>query len=672
MDELSVTLRFVHFAAVIALFGEFAFLLCVARPALGKTTETVANERLVLQRHLVRATSWYLAFVFGSGVLWLAAQAASVSGMNFARALNRETLGAVLAETRFGRVWIVRLALAAALGAALFFLRRAAGRREGTTLGTCALLAGALLTSLAWAGHAAAERGADRIIHLSADVVHLFAAGAWLGALVPLALVLGRARRTASKQALDFAARVTRRFSRLGVASVGALMLTGVANAWYTLGSAPALFGTNYGQLLLAKLLLFGTMVALAAINRVRLTPQLSRASGAFFSAPLALPALHRLERNAIAETALGLAVLGIVGALGVTVPALHVQTVWPFPYTLDWEAIENSGGIPAAVFVVTLAAGALVVFGLRARRRKLSATGAAVLLGVVVISVRLLAVPAYTTTYFRSPVRYTTVSIARAAPLYAQHCAICHGPYGYGDGAAAASLPIRPANLTEHLSHHREGDLLWWLQHGIAGTPMPGFGERISEEQSWDLLNFLRAQAEAEEGKRMNTSVESWRAIVAPDFTFQIGRQPQESLALQRGRRVVLLVFYTLPGSLARLRALTDSKSDLDRVGIRVIAVPIKHGAASHYDAGEVDAAMMAEPDSRIAIAYALFLRTASGMPSMPDHFEFLIDRQGYLRARWIAKAEPEWNSLSELFHQVEFLNREKPRPPAPARHVH
>lgn len=671
MDELRIALRFIHFAAVIALFGEFAFLLCVARPALRETVETMANERLALQRRLVRVASWCLALVIGSGVLWLAAQAASVSGMTFARALNRETLGAVLAETLFGRVWIVRLALAAALSAALLFLGRAADRQDSRTFGACALLAGGLLGSLAWAGHAVGEQGTDRIIHLSADAAHLIAAGAWLGALPPLAFVLARARRAASKEALDFVARATRRFSGLGVASVGALVLTGVANAWYTLGSVPALFGTDYGRLLLAKLLLFGAMVTLAAINRLRLTPRLSSASGEF-SAELALPALRRLERNAIAETALGLAVLGIVGALGVTIPALHVQTVWPFPYTFDWDAVEASVGILAAAFVAALVAGALVVSSLRARRRRMAAAGVALLLGAVAVSARLLAVPAYPTTYFRSPVRFSAASIARGAPLYAQYCATCHGALGYGDGPAANSLPVRPANLTEHLLHHREGNLLWWLQHGIAGTPMPGFGDRVNEDRLWDVLNFLRAQAEAEEGKTMNASVEPWRAIVAPDFTFNIGGQPQESVVQQRGHRVILLVFYTLPASLARLRALTESRSELERLGVRVIAVPMQKAEAIPRGAPAIYAAMLAEPDSRIVAAYAVYWRTASGAASTPEHIEFLVDRQGYLRARWMSSQESGWNVIPELLHQAEVLNQEKPHTPAPDRHLH
>jgi copper resistance protein D len=600
MSEFTVALRFVHFAAAVALFGELAFLVWTARPDPGAT----------LRRRTMRVAAWCLALALASALLWLAVQAAEMSGLPLARALNRGTLGVVLSETLFGRVWVVRFVLATALGAALFLARREPDGRGAALDWACAALAGALLATLAWTGHAAAEQGTDRIVHLSADALHLLAAGAWLGALLPLAHLLGRARRAANAPALEFAAQVARRFSAVGMASVGALVLTGVANTWYTLGSVPALFGTDYGRLLLAKLALFATMIALAATNRLRWTPRL-RATGE--SAQLAL---RRLRRNAIAETLLALAVLGIVGALGITVPALHVQTVWPFPYTISaWRLV-----------------------------------------------------PAHPSTYFRSPVRYTAASIARGAPLYGEYCAACHGSHGHGDGPAAASLAVRTPNLTEHVFHHREGDMLWWLQHGIPGTPMPGFGDRISDERLWDLLNFLRAQADSENAKEMESGV--GRPIAAPDFDFQIAERPQESLRAHRGR-YVLLVFCTAAAADGRLRALKAAEGQLRRAGVRVVAMPV-NGAPLPANARMADDSMIADPDPQVAAAYALFRGTASRAPGGADDLEFLIDREGYLRARWTPGEKPDWSRISELLGQIEILNREAPHGPARDEHVH
>lgn len=672
MDALTVAFRTVHFAAVIALFGEFAFHCFVSRPVLRGAAERMQGARLALRRRMLRIAAWSLAAAVASGIAWLAVEASAMSGLPVGRALDRHTLGEVLNATLFGRIWEIRSGLAVALGAALALGRRAANERSATILDACGgLLAGALLATLAWAGHAAAEQGGDRAVHLSADAAHLLAAGAWLGALPPLIAALGLARGGGTGM-LDFAARVTRRFSLLGMASVGTLVLTGAVNSWYTVESPPALFGTGYGRLLLVKLALFGAMVSLAAVNRLSLSPRLARSSGGPDGESEGR-ALRRLRRNAIAETALGIAAVGIVGALGVAVPAVHVQPVWPFPFTLDWDAAETSRGAFAAAWVAAAAALAFMLFGAITRRRVVVAAGAAGLLAALAVCVRLLAVPAHPTTYFHSPVRYTTDSISRGASLYAQHCAACHGPHGYGDGPKAVSLAVKPANLTEHFFHHSEGDLLWVLQHGIAETPMPRFDD-LGDDRLWDLVNFLHAQAEAEETRKTSNSIEPRRPLIAPDFTFQIGRRTQEFLAQQRGRKIVLLVFYRLPESLARLRALSEAKGQFDQAGARVIAMPIAESPSALRKAPGVDASILADPDPRVVAAYAMFRRTALAdrAPSVPEHVEFLVDRQGYIRNSWRLSGGQGQDRISALLRQIKFLQQEKYRPTVSRIHVH
>jgi putative copper resistance protein D len=277
--------------------------------------------------------------------------------------------------------------------------------------------------------------------------------------------------------------------------------------------------------------------------------------------------------------------------------------------------------------------------------------------------------VEAYPTSYFHSPVRYNVISIARGQPLYAEYCAVCHGPYGYGDGPAAATLPIKPADLTgAHLFHHGEGTLFWWVSHGIAGTPMPGFADQLSETERWDVLNFLRAQAIAEQSSTMNEEVEPFQGVAAPDFAFQIGEGPQETLRSERGKAIVLLALYSMPGSSDRLRQLEAARAEFDKAGARIIALPMNAGAA---DSGP--AAIPARSSVEAVAAYTLFRRDpVAGVPPMPTHIEFLIDRAGYLRARWIPNEEPGWREIGTLLREIDRLNREPPGPPAPEGHVH
>jgi putative copper resistance protein D len=314
----------------------------------------------------------------------------------------------------------------------------------------------------------------------------------------------------------------------------------------------------------------------------------------------------------------------------------------------------------------VALAGG---LFSLLRGRWWFGAAGLAVAAAAAIICLRPFMVEAYPTSYFHSPVRYGVVSIARGQPLYAENCAVCHGPNGYGDGPAAAALPIKPADLTgAHLFHHGEGTLFWWVSHGIAGTPMPGFADQLGETERWDVLNFLRAQADAEQSSAMGDQVEPFLGVVAPDFAFQIDGEPQETLRGERGNAIVLLVLYSMPKSSDRLRQLEAARPMFDKAGARVIALPINPAAPA-----PAAAAILAAPSAETIAAYALFRHDpVAGVPPVPKHMEFLIDRAGYLRARWIPNEEPGWGDIAILLSEIDHLNREPSRPPAPQGHVH
>src|SRR5262249_14729471 len=137
--------------------------------------------------------------------------------------------------------------------------------------------------------------------------------------------------------------------------------------------------------------------------------------------------------------------------------------------------------------------------------------------------------IDAYPTTYRRSTVPYQALSVANGLALFHAHCTVCHGGGGQGDGPAASGLPRRPADLTApHTGQHTAGDLFWWLTHGIPGGGMPGFGAVLTEDDRWDLINFLRALAAATEARGLAPAVEPDRArIAAIDAVFSAGPSP-------------------------------------------------------------------------------------------------------------------------------------------------
>jgi copper resistance protein D len=282
--------------------------------------------------------------------------------------------------------------------------------------------------------------------------------------------------------------------------------------------------------------------------------------------------------------------------------------------------------GIGACVAAVAAVSGML-------RNRRLGIAGLGAIMASAAAGTWLLAVPAYPTTYAEAPIRYATDSIIRGANLYMQSCSVCHGPHGRGDGPVALSLSIMPTDLAAHASGHRVGELFWWIAHGIPRTPMPGFSPRLSDAEIWDVVQFLRAQSDAEAATALSNHVQPWRsAIVAPDFTFELAGQGQESLSQRRGSSITLLVLYALPQSLPYLRALAAETSAFGETGVRVIAIPLSSTARSadaepRGDGGSIVAITSAD----VITAYAMFARRdIDAANAAPATVVFLIDRQG------------------------------------------
>jgi putative copper resistance protein D len=290
------------------------------------------------------------------------------------------------------------------------------------------------------------------------------------------------------------------------------------------------------------------------------------------------------------------------------------------------------------------------------------------------------MAIDAYPTTYVRPAVPYTAISIARGLAHYRTHCARCHGPAGYGDGPAGAGLPRRPADLTaRHAADHTVGDLFWWLGRGIPQSGMPGFADRLGDEDRWDVVNFLRTLAAAEQTRSLGSVVSPGASVVAPDFSYSTGIGEPRNLKDLRGRRVVLLALFRLPDSLPRLHELARAEPDLARVGAHVLAIPLESPSDVYRALGGRAAALDVAVDgaAEVATTYALFDRDRGpvgvlGAPAQGGHMELLIDRQGYLRARFLARDGGGWSDTARLVAEAEALAREAPQAPAPDDHVH
>ncbi|MGH2607222.1 MAG: c-type cytochrome, partial [Anaerolineales bacterium] len=96
------------------------------------------------------------------------------------------------------------------------------------------------------------------------------------------------------------------------------------------------------------------------------------------------------------------------------------------------------------------------------------------------------------------NPMAPTSDSVARGAELYQVHCAACHGVSGRGDGPVGLTLRPPPADFSQHAvpGVHSDGQLFEWISRGYPGSVMPAFEDRLSEEDRWHLVNFIRTLA--------------------------------------------------------------------------------------------------------------------------------------------------------------------------------
>lgn len=94
------------------------------------------------------------------------------------------------------------------------------------------------------------------------------------------------------------------------------------------------------------------------------------------------------------------------------------------------------------------------------------------------------------------NPVAATSDSITRGGELFQVSCASCHGAGGLGDGPLSAGMFPKPADFSApHTKMHPDGQLFDWIQNGKSGTDMPAFGADLTDEQIWDLINYIQVE---------------------------------------------------------------------------------------------------------------------------------------------------------------------------------
>lgn len=606
-------------ASTLSEFGTLVFCLFVAGPAVGGLDAETAQA---LARQFTRILRWSLAGAVFGGLTLLPLQTAEMTGEATLSAIIAAA-PFVLAETTFGHALALRILL---LVVAVYVAASLQSRRR-TALAT--LCAGAAVALQARMGHAAAAEDVSVSI---GETLHVLAAGAWIGALLPL-------RQAIIALPGPSAERAARRFSALGGACVLILVATAVAQSGALIGDFGGWFGTPYGWMALAKIGLFAALLGFAALNSILLTPRLLGRSG------LALALAKRAIALSIAlETAVGLAAIFTASGLAVLEPGAHVQPVWPFAHRPDFEswfadAFVRREVLRAAALLGAALAAAACLFWRRARVIALGLACAAFLF-LPQPNLKLLVAEAYPTSFYRSPTGFSVASIASGGEIVTQNCS-----------AECFRGEDDPSDLTPYgIWRRRDGDFFWWLTavfDRIGHSPFPrGFIGWLSEDDRWRLIDYFRARVAGSAVKRRGV----WPyPAPAPDMELKCG--------LRRTR------LSALRGRVLRLVAI-DGRFDGTPTGPEdALTIVLIRGG------GVAPASFCRSADKDAWSAYALI----SGLSEEElAGVEILIDANGWLRNRRIGRSLAAGGSSDALRAEIRAIADHPIGADARAGHLH
>lgn len=250
----SMAVRWFNLVAMSLSLGSIAFWLWVWRPALAAALPQIDRAQFAMMR-----VGWALLGIAGG--LSLLLQTSTTTGGGLFSALFDPALGSMITDTRFGELWLGRMALWAIWGALLVWISRP--RAAWVALGA----GGALLLAHSLFGHASAAP--DALAAISADWLHLAATTLWIGGLMAFSMVLFLLRRVPAENDIASVSRLAAVFSNYARVLVAAIAITGIYAAWLHIGSVEALLNTVYGRALAIKSLLFMPLLGLAAINLI-------------------------------------------------------------------------------------------------------------------------------------------------------------------------------------------------------------------------------------------------------------------------------------------------------------------------------------------------------------------------------------------------------------------
>jgi copper resistance protein D len=616
-----------------------------------------------------------------------ASAAAAAAAESHAFSFSGPVLEAYLTQTGVGRITILQFASAVVTcllaGVAWVTLKKTPA--SDLLLLSAAIAAGFGQAVVPFASHPTTLD--PRWIGLAAAIAHRIALSVWLGGLPALILLIGVG--SIGEDTRLFAGAILRHFSRVATVAMVVIIATGGILTWYLVGNFPGMIGTVYGNLLSLKLALLGGVLLIANSLQRQLLPALEMKPSD--------STILSYARRVKVETLLAVLIVFVASDMAGLSPPAHEDVVWPLHFRFSLAATLGKGTpwwmwtligtgsvliLVGPVLIALVSWPSLMAARFRSKPNLVLGFGVAAFVAGCALAMPPISVPAFPSTYLTTDIPYAATSIAAGLNHFEQNCTGCHGVSGHGDGPAASTLPVKPADLSApHTALHTPGDLYWWITHGILASGMPPFSEVLTNDDRWDIINFLGAFAVGYQARIIENRVHPGQYWLGPpDFQITDENGTTSLLSDYQRRSAFLVVLFsctqeTIAQDTARLEQLLSARERLAGLGAKIVLVAPGKGCEPLRTLATGKTLIADHDTADVAATYGLFTRTFNNRQQnvvrVPEtHAEFLIDRWGYIRARWLPVEDDSWSDPSFIETQLEMLSREPPAPPPPDVH--
>lgn len=224
--------------------------------------------------------------------------------------------------------------------------------------------------------------------------------------------------------------------------------------------------------------------------------------------------------------------------------------------------------------------------------------------------------------------------------------CFDCHGTSGKGDGPAAPTLkdewgyPIVPYDFTipgKMKGGSTAKDVYRALQVGIGGTPMPSYGDALTEEQTWALVYYtlsLARKAKAEAPQETGT-------ITSRFMPSDLPLDPSAA------------AWAKVSATQVRVRTLWIRSKTIDQVRVRSLHNDKEIAFLLEWDDPILNQDVLRPQDFRDAVAIQFPLAAAASHGTTPSEPSFTMGEKGGPVNIWHWKAD--WEADLQRYRDLQ-----------------